>query len=83
MSKNTYIRQKREHGNSRIREEEIQMIKRYLLGPFEPEWYDDEGVLNNSIERIAEDLGITEAMVGKYSTEILNKHFKNIGNDSK
>jgi hypothetical protein len=81
MIKDTYMRKK--HKNQRIREEEIAMIKRYLLGPFEPEWYDDEGVLDNSTPKIAEVLGITENMVDKYSSEILDKHFNNIGNDSK
>ena len=63
--------------------EQKEMIRRYLFGPFKREWYDKKGILDNRDTTIAEDLNLSLYSVRAYTSKITNKHFNNIGNESK
>ena len=65
----------------RLTDEQKELVRRYLFGPFKKEWYDEDGVLDNSDRRIAEDLGVPLRCISPLTSKLTEKHFKeNVNN---
>lgn len=61
---------KKRTNNEQLTEEQKEMVIRHFKGPFKPEWFDKDGILDNRDKVIAKRLGVGYAQVEKITREI-------------
>jgi len=60
----------------KLTDEQRELVRRCLFGPFKKEWYGEDGFLDNSDRRIAEYLGVPVICISPITSRLVAKHFK-------
>jgi len=58
--------------------EQMDLIEIMFWGPYEPEWYDDKGRVDNRDSEIAKRVGASRSKVSEYTERISRNHFERV-----
>lgn len=59
-----------------VTKEQKEQIKTMFFGPYEPEWRDHKGIVDNTDESIAKRLGMAKDTVSSHIVVMLKNHFE-------
>ena len=74
MSNEMYTMKKRGEEDTYVLSDKAkELIHRMLFGEYEPEWFNSDGVVENSDRAIAERLGVPTRVVRNFTTRLSNE----------
>lgn len=61
-----------------LTDEQKTIITAHFFGPFDPSWYDDNGILDNEDKVIAARVGAELSQVRTFTIRLITDHFDNL-----
>lgn len=58
---------------TKITEQQLDELEAMIYGPYEPEWFREDGVIANTTKEIAERMGVPNNVVVYHSNKIIKK----------